>query len=111
MTRARKTVGRITFVGAGPGDPGLLTAHAAEAIRSAEVLIADAAVPGEITALAAIASRPAAASAAQTAKALLAEARAGLHVVRVVCGDPFADDAAVKEALAVAKTVVPFTVV
>ena len=56
-------------------------------------------------------SRPAEASAAETAKVLLAEARAGLHVVRVVCGDPFADDGAVKEALAVAKTVVPFTVV
>src|SRR4051812_40864904 len=111
MTRARKTVGRITFVGAGPGDPGLLTAHAADAIRGAEVLIADAAVPGEITALSPVGSRPAEASAAETAKVLLAEARAGQQVVRVVCGDPFADDSAVKEALAVAKTVVPFTVV
>ncbi|MCU1659075.1 MAG: hypothetical protein JWO57_3731, partial [Pseudonocardiales bacterium] len=24
MTRARKVLGRVTFVGAGPGDPGLL---------------------------------------------------------------------------------------
>jgi uroporphyrinogen III methyltransferase/synthase len=48
---------------------------------------------------------------AETAKGLLAEARTGQHVVRIVCGDPFADDAAVKEALAVAKTVVPFSVV
>ena len=46
MTRARKTVGRITFVGTGPGDPGLLTTRAADAIRSAEVVVADAAVPG-----------------------------------------------------------------
>ncbi len=35
MTRARKTTGRITFVGAGPGDPGLLTVRAAEALRTA----------------------------------------------------------------------------
>jgi len=33
MTRARKIVGRITFVGSGPGDPGLLTTSATDAIR------------------------------------------------------------------------------
>jgi uroporphyrinogen III methyltransferase/synthase len=111
MTRARKTVGRITFVGAGPGDPGLLTAHAADAIRAAEVLVADPAVPSAITALAAVPARQPESAPAETAKSLLAEARAGQHVVRIVCGDPFADDIAVKEAIAVAKTVVPFTVV
>src|SRR4051794_3639883 len=105
MTRARKPVGRITFVGAGPGDPGLLTAHAAEAIRTAEVLVADSGVPGSITALAPVPVQAPETSPADTAKALLAEARAGQHVVRVVTGDPFADDGAVKEALAVAKTV------
>ncbi len=42
---------------------------------------------------------------------MLAEARAGLQVVRLVAGDPFVDDGAVKEALAVARTVVPFEVV
>ncbi len=38
MTRARKNVGRITFVGSGPGDPGLLTEHAAAALRTAGVI-------------------------------------------------------------------------
>ncbi len=43
--------------------------------------------------------------------AALTEARNGLRVVRLVAGDPFSDDAVVKETLAVAKTVVPFDVV
>ncbi|MDT4948586.1 MAG: uroporphyrinogen methyltransferase / synthase [Pseudonocardiales bacterium] len=111
MTRARKIVGRITFVGAGPGDPGLLTTHAADAIRRAEVVVTDAAVPRSITDLAAVEVRPAESSPAETAKALLVDARNGLTVVRVVAGDPFVDESAVKEALAVAKTVVPFDVV
>ena len=32
MTRTRKSVGRISFVGAGPGDPSLLTRRAFEAL-------------------------------------------------------------------------------
>ncbi|HEV7205854.1 MAG TPA: uroporphyrinogen-III synthase [Jatrophihabitans sp.] len=111
MTRARKIVGRITFVGAGPGDPGLLTTHAAEAIRAADIVIADATVPSTITALATGEVRPAETVPAETAKGLLAEARNGHNVTRLVAGDPFVDQGAVKEALAVAKTVVPFDVV
>jgi uroporphyrinogen III methyltransferase/synthase len=110
MTRARKIVGRITFVGSGPGDPGLLTNHATDAIRSAEIVYADAAVPAAVTALAREV-RPAEATPADTVKAMLVEARAGHAVVRLVTGDPFVDDDVVKEALAVAKTVVPFDVV
>jgi uroporphyrinogen III methyltransferase/synthase len=111
MTRARKIVGRITFVGSGPGDPGLLTRHATDAIAAADVVVADAAVSPSITSLASVDVQPAQATAADTAKALLAEARAGHSVVRLVAGDPFLDDEAVREALAVAKTVVPFDVV
>jgi uroporphyrinogen III methyltransferase/synthase len=111
MSRARKIVGRITFVGSGPGDPGLLTSHATEAIRAAEIVVADATVPTAITALASVEVRPAESTPAETAKAMLADARNGQSIVRLVAGDPFADDDAVKEALAVAKTVVPFDVV
>jgi uroporphyrinogen III methyltransferase/synthase len=111
MTRARKAVGRVTFVGAGPGDPGLLAVHAVEALRRAELVVADAGIPAAITALAAAEVRLAQTSPAETAKAVLAEARSGVCVVRLVAGDPLADDGAVKEALAVAKTVVPFDVV
>jgi uroporphyrinogen III methyltransferase/synthase len=111
MTRARKSVGRITFVGAGPGDPGLLAVSAVEALRAADVVVAGSDVPAAITALSSGEVRPAQTAPAETAKALLADARGGAHVVRVVSGDAFADDTAVKEALAVAKTVVPFEVV
>jgi uroporphyrinogen III methyltransferase/synthase len=111
MTRVRKIVGRITFVGSGPGDPGLLTTSATEAIRAAEVVVASANVPSAITDLVAGELRPAEPTPADTAKAMCADARNGQSVVRLVAGDPFADDEAVKEALAVAKTVVPFDVV
>ncbi len=111
MTRARKTAGQITFVGAGPGDPGLLTATAAEAIRTAPVVVADAGVPASITALAAGVVRPAESTAAETVKRALADARGGESVVRLVVGDPFSDDDVVREVLAVARTVVPFAVV
>jgi uroporphyrinogen III methyltransferase / synthase len=111
MTRARKPVGRVTFVGSGPGDPGLLAVHAVEALTRAEVVFADDAIPAAITALATGEVRPAASTPAETAKLVLVEARSGLSVVRLSTGDPFADDALVKEVLAVARTVVPFDVV
>ncbi len=111
MTRARKAVGRITFVGAGPGDPGLLTTRAAEAISSADVVVVDSGVPAAVAALASVDTRPAELAPGETVKAVLVDARAGLNVVRLVPGDPFVSDAVVKEALAVARTVVPFEVV
>ena len=42
MTRTRKgSTGRIAFVGAGPGDPGLLTRRAHEALVSADHVVHD----------------------------------------------------------------------
>ncbi len=48
MTRFRKTVGttgRVVFVGAGPGDPGMLTARATAAIAEAAPVLVDGDVP------------------------------------------------------------------
>lgn len=113
MTRARKNVGRISFVGAGPGDPGLLTVRATESLRRAELLVVDPDVDQSVTALAGAGTeiRPAVGEPADVAKTVLNEARNGRHVVRLVAGDPFTDDAVVKETLAVARTSVPFDVV
>ena len=44
--------GRVTLVGAGPGDPDLLTVRALKAIERAEALLFDALVSEEIVALA-----------------------------------------------------------
>ncbi len=110
MTRARKALGRITFLSTGPGDPGLMTVAARAALGRADVVLAAAAVPAAIRDLAPVEVRPVAGSAAETAKALVAEARGGAVVVRLVRGDAYADEDVVKEALAIARTSVPFEV-
>ncbi len=111
MTRARKQAGRITFVGTGPGDPGLLTIAALDALRKADVCFLDPQTPTAIVDLIPVQTRPIDAAATDTAKSLIAEARTGLNVVRVVEGDVLADDAIVKEVQAVARTAVPFDLI
>lgn len=51
-TRGRKPKpGRITFVGSGPGDPGLLTTRAATALANAALVFTDPDVPEAVLAL------------------------------------------------------------
>lgn len=51
-TRGRKpTPGRITYVGSGPGDPGLLTARAATVLTNAALVFTDPDVPEPVLAL------------------------------------------------------------
>lgn len=45
-------VGTVVFVGAGPGDPELLTLRAAECLRQADVIVHDTLVPGAVLAVA-----------------------------------------------------------
>jgi uroporphyrinogen III methyltransferase/synthase len=113
MNRARKTTGRIAFVGAGPGDAGMLTVRAQQLLTSAALLVTDPDVPADILALVAQGAevRPAVGEPGDVAKDLVTEAKGGQMVVRLVSGDPLTADAVVAEALAVARTSVPFEVV
>jgi uroporphyrinogen III methyltransferase/synthase len=117
MTRTRKSVGRVSFVGAGPGDPGLLTRRAHEAIVAADHVVFDTGVPEALmTAIRANAHpetefSPAEGASGDVAKVLLSAARSGLRAVHLVGGDPFGHESVIKEVQAVARTAVPFEVV
>ena len=117
MTRTRKSVGRIAFVGAGPGDPGLLTRRAYDALVGADHIVYDRGVPEPLLATIRAAAHPdlqlspAEGAPGDVAKVLLSAARSGLRAVHLVGGDPFGHDPVVREVQAVARTNVAFEVV
>ncbi len=108
MTRARKPVGRLSFVGAGPGDPELVSIRAARLLASADVVFADGGVCSPIRAMAGGEVRT---EDPDLGKAALAEARAGAVVVRLVTGDPFTDDDLVREVAVAARSSVTLEIV
>ncbi|HEY8359674.1 MAG TPA: uroporphyrinogen-III C-methyltransferase [Ramlibacter sp.] len=90
--------GKVTLVGAGPGDPELLTLKALKAIQSATVLLVDDLVSDEIVAFAApgariihVGKRGGCKSTPQAfiERLMLMAAREGENVVRLKGGDPF----------------------
>ena len=98
MSQAAPLVGTVHLVGAGPGDPDLLTLRAARLVTTARVIVHDGLVDPAILAMArpgarliSVAKRRARHSMPQDEiNALLArEARAGNDVVRLKGGDPF----------------------
>ncbi len=114
MNRAPSTnQGRVAFVGCGPGDPGLLTVRARDALASAPLIIADADVPEAVLALVAEGAevRPAVGQPVDIARDLVTEARNGRAVTRLVSGDPLTIDPVVQEAIAVAAADIPFDVI
>ncbi|HKI43360.1 MAG TPA: SAM-dependent methyltransferase, partial [Mycobacterium sp.] len=139
--------GHITYVGSGPGDPGLLTTRAARVLANAALVFTDPDVPEPVLALigrdlppvsgpapaapappntdgpvegatdathqgaassAVITGgpdvRPALGEPAEVAKTLVAEARAGADVVRLVAGDPLTVDSVITEVNTVARS-------
>jgi uroporphyrinogen III methyltransferase/synthase len=119
MTRVRKTsgtAGRVVFVGAGPGDPGMLTARATAALAEAGLVLVDPDVSPAVQDVvreehAEAELSPAVGEPAEVAKAAVTAAKNGTVVVRLVAGDPYSSEAVVKEVLAVGRTSVPFDVV
>ena len=87
----------VALVGAGPGDPGLLTRRGAELLGSAEVVVYDRLVAPELLALAPdgaelvdVGKGPGQSGLQADINALLVErGRSGRRVVRLKGGDPF----------------------
>jgi uroporphyrin-III C-methyltransferase len=104
----------VHLVGAGPGDPGLITARGLELIRSCDVLVADVLVAQELVDEAPddalVISRAGMKQEAVT-RLIVAYGHAGLDVVRLKGGDPFVFGRGGEEALALAEARIPFEIV
>ncbi len=90
--------GRVILVGAGPGDPGLLTVRAVEALRQADIVVHDGLIDPRVLELApaeaqriSVAKRRAAHTLPQEAinALIVAHVKTGAIVVRLKGGDPF----------------------
>lgn len=104
----------VALVGAGPGDPGLMTVRGLELLRSCDVLVYDRLASDELVDEAPADSLRIARDALDqdaVNELLVAYGRAGLDVVRLKGGDPFVFGRGGEEAVALAEADVPFEVV
>lgn len=114
------SVGKVYLVGAGPGDPGLLTLRGLECLRRADVVLYDGLVnPILLRHSNAKAERTCRVSAGgerhldqdEINQRLVAAAKLGKIVVRLKGGDPFVFGRGSEEAAALAEAEIPFEVV
>ncbi len=126
----------VSFVGAGPGDPGLLTLRAADLLRSAEIVVTE--LPEHAAMVRALLGLPEPAADADPdetpaegplfvdggfgedgqplthavrAKVVVKQAKTGRRVVRLMAGDPFLYASGPEEAQACAKAGIGFEIV
>jgi uroporphyrin-III C-methyltransferase len=112
--------GEVWLSGAGPGDPGLLTLHAVNALGQADIILYDALVDKGVLALA----RPEAvkefagkrggrpsANQRDITERLIEVAREGKRVLRLKGGDPFVFGRGGEEALGLVAAGIPFRVI
>jgi uroporphyrin-III C-methyltransferase len=103
----------VSIVGAGPGDPGLITVRALELVQRAEVLVYDRLVSPELVTKALGATRIPRAMLSQTEvnDLLVHHGRLGRRVVRLKGGDPFVFGRGGEEVEALVAAGVPHEVV
>ncbi len=118
MRRARRK-GTVYLVGAGPGDPSLITVRGHNLLRRAHVVVVDALAPPELLRLA-----PATAERVRIGgggrrrldqnainRLLISRARRGLRVVRLKGGDPNIFGRVGEEAEALVRARIPFEII
>src|SRR5579863_1787956 len=112
--------GTVWLVGAGPGDPGLLTLLALHALQGADVVVYDALVsdtilqlvrPGAVLEHAGKRGGKPSLQQPDISLKLVAHARAGKRVLRLKGGDPFVFGRGGEEGLALAAAHIPFRIV
>lgn len=120
MEKSPTPHGTVYLVGAGPGDPDLLTVRAARLIGAARVIVHDGLVDPAILALAHPAAKLVSVAKSRARHTmqqeainalLIAEARQGHDVIRLKGGDPFVFGRGGEEAEACRAAGVPVTVV
>jgi uroporphyrin-III C-methyltransferase len=112
--------GWVWLVGAGPGEPGLLTLYALHGLREADVVVYDALVDKRVLSLAGSGARLEFAgkrggrpspTQPDISQRLIEHARARLRVLRLKGGDPFVFGRGGEEALALVEAGIPFRLV
>jgi uroporphyrin-III C-methyltransferase len=115
-----KQVGKVYLVGAGPGDPELLTVRAVRLLRSGDVIVYDRLIQEEVLALAKPSSEKLfmgkvlgchTSRQDEIHQLLVEKARAGKTVIRLKGGDPFLFGRGGEEVEYLAEHGVPFEVV
>lgn len=104
-------MGKVYLIGAGPGDPGLITLKAIEALKEADCVFYDYLVNPEILKYARSGAELIKHTKGPMDKLLIKRAKEGKIIARLKSGDPFVFGRGSEEAQAMAKAGIPFEVI